>query len=161
MVDDLANRLRRLGTRQWREQLGAAGETAADLVYALIIACATVEGELSGDRPPRAPSAPDRPPYDAALADRLAVTGRDLAEAVAERADQRVGGAVLAGLLVYAKDLRLPRDPALVEMAWVATRTAGSARAAPEVAGDDLLDLIAQRLPGVRQLRLICPGNLG
>jgi hypothetical protein len=157
VVDDLADRLRRFGNRQWREPLGENGETAADVVYALVVACATVQAELSRDRPAGAPLVPDRPPYDAALADRLAVTGRDLAEAVAmqeQDGEDSAGVAVLAGLLVTAKVLRLPRNSSLVERIWVALSPAGSAAVETDATGDGRLDLIARRWPGVRQLRV-------
>ncbi len=154
VVDDLGGRLRRFGTRQWREPIGSAGESAADLVHALVVACATVAAELSGDLPPGAPLAPERPPYDAALADRLAVVGRDLALATAAHADDRAVAAVLAGLLVGAKDLRLPRDPACVRRVAAILGVFDSDDDLPNGDVDVLLERLCLQLPGLRRLRL-------
>lgn len=151
LVDDLADRLRRLGTRHWREPLGPAGETLGDLVHALVRTCAARADELSADRPSGAPETPDRPAYDAALADRLAVTGRDLALALAHAGDERDAVAVLGGLLLAAKDLRLPRDAALVRLVW--TRVAPAAGPVPSGDVDDLLARLGRHRPLLRELR--------
>ncbi|HVE63525.1 MAG TPA: hypothetical protein VNB94_06970 [Mycobacteriales bacterium] len=169
VVDDLAARLRRLGTRQWREQLGRGGETAADLTYQLVVSCAAREAQLragpprgpaSESRPPGAPTTPERPAYDAALADRLAVTGRDLALALADADDDRAATAVLGGLLLAARDLKLPRDPALVQLVWSRFGSgADSGRSAEPATGDEtdcadeLLRRLEQESPQLRALR--------
>ena len=164
VVDDLASRLRRLGTRQWREQLGSGGETAADLTFALVSACASREAELSASpqsgpapasRPPGAPTSPARPAYDAALADRLAVTGRDLALAVGEYGNDRDALAVLAGLLLAARELKLPRDSALVCLVWSQLHSGADPAGAEDESGDadGHLDRLERASPQLRALR--------
>lgn len=103
----MAARLRRLGSRHWREPVGPAGETVADLVHALTRICAQRERDVTGTRPPGAPDAPERAPYEAALADQLAVVGRDLALAVEASGDPALVTEVLAELRGYARLLKV------------------------------------------------------
>ena len=110
LVEHLATRLRRFGSRHWREVL-SAGVTAADTVHELVGVCALRDAEIGGDRRPGAPAVPNRPAYDAALADQLAVVGRDLALALDRRDDPALAAQVLAELSAYASTLRVTPPP--------------------------------------------------
>ncbi|HVE99172.1 MAG TPA: hypothetical protein VNA12_08335 [Mycobacteriales bacterium] len=107
LVEEMATRLRRFGTRHWRETLDG-GRTAGDLVHELVGSLARREAALSPQCDPD--EVPERPPYDAALADQLAVVGHDLADALAKHGDPGASGEVLAELGDYAARLRLPLD---------------------------------------------------
>jgi len=111
LVDHMAARLRRFGTRHWRENAGDAGGTAADAVHELVLWCARLDAEIDPERPADVPVDPPRPAYAAALADQLAVVGRDLAIAVGERGDPAIAEEVLTTLRRYARALRIePKD---------------------------------------------------
>ena len=107
LVEHMATRLRRLGRRHWREALGPAGESAADLVYRAVEWCAQREAQLDPVRLDGAPAAPARPAYDAALADQLAVVGRDLALALAAHGDRAPAEQVMSQLEEYARVLKI------------------------------------------------------
>ncbi|HVF19169.1 MAG TPA: hypothetical protein VNA14_02890 [Mycobacteriales bacterium] len=110
LIDHIATRLRRFGSRHWRDSLGPAGESAAELVWHAIVWCARAEAELDPGRPPNAPRLPERAAYDAALADQLAVVGRDLAMS-AVHADQSHAEALLAHLRQLARTLKVESKP--------------------------------------------------
>lgn len=110
LTEQMAARLRRLGTRHWREQVGPAGETVGDVVHGLVVRCARREAELLPFRPEIAALEPERPRYDAALADQLAVVGRDLAEALNEAGGDALVDEVVTELREYAARLRLAVD---------------------------------------------------
>ncbi len=111
LVDHMATRLRRFGSRHWREAVGHPGTSAADAVYDLICFCARREVEVASDRPPGAPEVPTRPAYDAALADQLAVVGRDLALTLEAHGDEALAGQVLAEVRDCARVLRVEPKP--------------------------------------------------
>ena len=105
LVDEMAARLRRFGTRHWRETVDG-DRTAGDVVHELVASLARREADLT--QPADADEVPQRPPYDAALADQLAVVGKDLADALTSTAAREISGEVLAELRDYAARLRLP-----------------------------------------------------
>ena len=109
LIAHMATRLRRLGTRHWREAVAESGATVADVAYDAVAWCARREGALDPARPATAKEVPDRPAYDAAIADQLAVVGRDLAIAVVDRPADAVEA--LVTLRAYAETLRVaPRE---------------------------------------------------
>jgi hypothetical protein len=111
LVDHMATRLRRFGSRHWREPVDDRGTTAADAVHELVSLCARREIEVAGNRPAAAPEVPTRPAYDAALADQLAVVGRDLSLALVEHGDEAVSAEVLAEVRGFARLLRVEPKP--------------------------------------------------
>ena len=104
LVDEMAARLRRFGTRHWRETSDGPA-TAGDVVHELVCSLARREAALTPAPDPN--EVPERPPYDAALADHLAVVGKDLADALSAAGDGATAKDVLETLTAYAERLRL------------------------------------------------------
>lgn len=120
----LTDRTRRWSPSAWRRPAGALG-SAADVVHHLVGVLATLEQMLDAGAGP-APAVqrrPDRPSYDAALSDQLAVVARDLVDALRARRPgalaagtpvEQLAALALAETLLhgYACDHRRPEETA-------------------------------------------------